>query len=202
MTLNEIFQIVGGVSFVGIVAGVIAKFIAERIINKDNQRFKKELQDEIALQNKELEEAKTALQKDFHNYARYSDTRFKHYTDLWRQLIDLKFEGENLWESLNQTNLESFKKCLKETMKAIEQNRLLLEDAEYISLKGLIKSIKNYDLGKTTLLQFNLNSQNSPEPIKTLLSAYIVSRNQKNKAEYEQILDRLAKSFKNRIESI
>ncbi len=184
--LKDVLAILGGS---GLVVFFI-KLVAEHI-------SKKKLQSLVNKSKKDLESIKFRFQKELYNYSRISDVKFKQYNELWKQLVDLKLEGEDLFEEVSKENLTKFKKSLKETVRKIEQNRLILEYSDYISLKRLIKKIKYYDIGKTQLYNLNLNQRSdNPELIKNLLTNYLVSFNKTKKTEYERILDRLARSFK------
>lgn len=195
MTINDIYQFIGGAAIIGIISGVIAKFLADRIIKKDNQTFKKDLQNKIALQDKELEEYKQKLEHGILIKEKYSDIRFRMYNELWSKLVDLKFKADELWEDVSESKLLEFTALLKETKRVIETKRLLLEMVDYMALRRVIKEFENYKIGKSKLIDIDENNYNAVMggvggAIGQAFANLLI------KQEYERLLNSLSRKFK------
>ncbi len=126
------------------------------------------------------------------------------YNKLWGHLCDLKFSADDLWEEASKKNLERFSKQLRLVSKEIEKNCLLLEESHYRKLKNIVDSMSKYEKGKGELIDLRENLKNVLRKIPSVkLSEFIeekiIERNKDIKEEFENLLEKIKRDFKNKL---
>lgn len=131
---------------------------------------------------------------------RYNSKQFEQYNELWSSLIDLKLSADNLWNSATAKNLKDFSTNLNKANVSIEKSSLLIENEDYKELIEIIKQFEEYEEGKTKLIQ--IRNKTLDEVKGLAYDSYIsmlIQRNGVFKVNYEILLEKLKKQFKNTI---
>jgi hypothetical protein len=118
-----------------------ANTLADTYKNKINHEFGKKLED----YKSQLEVLKASTLK-------YRDKQFELYIDLWKNLQDLQFATNDLWERANLPNLKKFEIALKKTHRQIETTSILLEEHHYRELEQIIIYLQQFNTGKGNLI--------------------------------------------------
>lgn len=131
---------------------------------------------------------------------RYTSRQFELYNELWSSLIDLKFSADNLWNSATAENLKRFSTNLNSAKISIEKSSLLIEDNHYKELMKIIEKFEEYGDGKTKLIQIR---NKTIDEVKGLAYNFyietLIKENETFKINYDNLLVRLKKQFKNTI---
>jgi hypothetical protein len=139
-----------------VIGGGIWWFIqkaSDTLASKYLEKVKHEFQQELAQYKSQLEVLKIVT-------LRFSNKQFELYSNLWNQLQDLKYSGEDLWDIANKTNLKKFATNLKKSIVEIDKASIFLETKHYKELKEILQFFKDYKEGKTRLIQEYENASN------------------------------------------
>ena len=172
-------------------SGWLGKVWASRILEKEKKEHKKEIT-EYKIQ---LEEIRT-------NALRYSGVQFELYKSFWDALCDLEDTASATWKDNSQENLRNFIINLKKADKELKKAYLFLNEEHYIELQKLFKKFESYQLGKGKLYALyhdeELIKKISKTDIKRLINK-IILENFKEKSEYEILIKKIGKGFKETI---
>ncbi len=189
----------GGAVIVFALSSWLGKVWANRILEKDKVKYKKEFEKIKNVYDQELEKYKDQLERAKANHLRYSEFQFKLYNDLWGSLVGLRLTADNLWKVAHISNVHAFEQQLRITKKIVEKNRLLIEEKHYEQLFGIFTKFGNFRIGKMLLLDLReqLLTDNNYQLHLDIETA--VKENGEIKEEFDLILDRLAKAFRKQI---
>lgn len=128
----------------------------------------------------------------------------KVYREVWRSLQSLKLDGETLWKEANVDNLIKFSRQLKITNRLIDNNSVLFEEHDYQALCSVLKKFKQFEIGKTKLINIRSAQDVKEEEIKTSKEKVErdieqVRSNKKTKLEYEKTLNSIRISFREQL---
>ncbi len=132
--------------------------------------------------------------KKYFHFSLITESKFKLYSFLWKDLSNLKKQGKILWRDASSINLRSFSKVFFKLEDSIENNRLILDEEDYYELKKIIKKFKEFKIGKKILIQRRQQTDISPEDIYGLINT-----NSKYKEQYEDLMKNILIKFKRRI---
>jgi hypothetical protein len=188
MTWSDVWKIVlTGIGSVGGIGAIIlwignwvAKNYSDKIIIGYENRLKTQLD----------------LFKDTVN--RYNQNQFDKYCEIWSSLFQLEQAGDDLWQEVNQNNMDKFVENLRSTNDLIGKNSLFIEEAHYSDLQQLMKKFGEYHDGKNKLnllySQQNWHNINYPIAIDDW-----ASNNKKTLDAYKKLLDKIRKSFRKQV---
>jgi hypothetical protein len=189
----------------GIILGLSAwlgKVWASRILEQDRLKYAKEFEQTKSKYEKQLEKYKQELEKSKITYLRYSEYQFRIYNELWNKLCKLRDLADELWGDPNLENARAFIFHLKKTVNSVENNRLLIEESHFAELRLILNKFERFNLAKV------LSDQLKSLPIKIKASGNddldekfraAVRSQQHNKNDYDELLEKMALSFKNQI---
>lgn len=192
-----IFALGGGSAIVLAMSSWLGKLWADRIMENARSTHQKELESLKAEYQKHLEAYKSELDMAKLNYIRYSDHQFTLYNELWGSLCELKISAEALWKNAGPETLRCFSDQLTSTANSVEKNRLLIEEADYSSLREVFNEFNNFWVGKTRLVDIKPDTELEKYEIETLVSC-----NNNTKDRFTNILESIAVNFKRQIEGI
>lgn len=125
---------------------------------------------------------------------RYSDKQFEHYSKLWSSLYDLKLLADDLWQQATSPTLERFSRQLKNTNIEIEKASLFIEDSHYKELRETIRFFSEYQIGKTSLIDYRRNADFDPQAV-----SHLIASNGKKKLAFEALIVNVKKDLKRQI---
>lgn len=176
-------------------------FLSKQLL--DNYKFKHErdLEQIKSKYSRELEETKLALEKVKSMFLRYSEKQFELYNDLWRVLLYTKNQADALWENATLEKIPSFSEQLKLTRDAINDNMLLIEEDHYTQLDQLVGEFEKFQFGKVRLIE--LRDLSSEEIVERGVNEHdiksAITANKALKDQYDQLILKIGKSFRNQI---
>lgn len=206
MTFDDILKIavtivtsIGGAG--AIILGLsnwLGNIWANRIHEKDRQKYQQELEALKASYTKDLEETKTKLENTKTLFNRYTEHQFILYTDLYRSLYDLKIAADRLWESAEYNTLRDFSQQLNTTINTVEKSVLLIEDRHYEQLSRLLDTFANYKVGKTELIQLRNRIQHN-SAVNRVDIELVINNNNIQKEDYTVLIKEIGRLFKSQI---
>lgn len=187
MGLSESIGILGGVG--GIVGGIsawLAKVWAQRISDR-----------EVASYNQQIELLKTSLESIKQHNAKYTSAQFESYSSLWSALIDLKINGDKLWDKASAENLIAFNKSRDKASELIQKSRIFLEDQHYQQFLEIMCAFDDYHSGKLKLFQIRSKGDLQNKPIHQLKDEiHQIEINSFFRNAYTNLLNQIADSLK------
>lgn len=206
--MKLIFEIVAAVliSFGGasvIILGLaswLGKVWANKILEQDKARYKREIEELKNNFNKELEYYKTQLDLAKSALSRYSENQFNLYNKLWISLCELKIAGDKLWDRVDEKTVLDFAVKVIAAKENLFKNALLIEEEHYKQLTELLDKFGRYSFGKYTLIQLDKERRNNPsfklDLGNALLMSEITEKNASTKEAYDKLLLEIKDSFK------
>lgn len=127
----------------------------------------------------------------------YDEGRFEAYSDVWRSLQKLRLAGDDLWDSATEENLIVFTNALRQTTGRVREGEVFFEEADRQSLLNVLGKFGNYEMGKEYLIDISSSESIHQYPERDLEAEIKqqIQDNQRYKLKYEQILERIRKSF-------
>lgn len=195
----------------GVIFGVskwIGNIISDKLIEKDKARYNKELEDFKSIHNKELEGVKSKYSFELESqkkeletsklrFLKYSESQFNLYNDLWKELIEVKYLGEELWNELNPVNLKNFAEQLHKTKKTLEKSALLIEENHYNRLLVLIDNFSKFEMNKKYLIDYRKKKISDISTIE--IGEYAVVINRQTREDYTSLLTDLKSELRHQI---
>jgi len=135
----------------------------------------------------------------------YAKSQFEAYSSTWKSLQALRLEGNELWKRANDNNLVKFAEQLKLTMQVVHECEIFFDELDYKKLFSVLNKFENFKLGKRRLIE--ISSKQDLERFRSegsILHEHIsnqINVNQTLKREYEQILDNIRISFRQKLSS-
>lgn len=130
---------------------------------------------------------------------RYSGQQFQLYNDLWKSLCDLKSNADDLWSLANEENLRNFSQQLKTTIEKVEKSFLFIESSHYTSLLELLNEFKNYQDGKTMLVELYMNPRGTQRLSSEDEINRLIDRNRNNRERYNHLVQDIGNNLKNQL---
>lgn len=192
MDINNVVKIVSGIIISIGGSGVIVWFFVRLSANTLADNYKKKVEHEF---ERKLEGYKNQLEILRASTLKYNDKQFELYIDLWKNLQELKFVCEDLWETANKDNLKKFHSALQKANKQIETSSILIDEEHYLGLVGLILEFQNYEEGKKKLVA-NWNSAEISD------IELMINKNLKRKKECLELINKLKYEIRNKIKGI
>jgi hypothetical protein len=127
----------------------------------------------------------------------YDRLKIKSYWDVWRKLHLLRLAGDDLWGKLNDDNILTFSKQLRETQDKVEESAIFFDEEDYINLKNLLETFENFKLGKVYLGE--IRSSEDLRFVSIGLALQQIEINRKYKDKYESLLDKIRVTFRERL---
>ncbi|MEH2423888.1 MAG: toll/interleukin-1 receptor domain-containing protein [Nostoc sp.] len=133
----------------------------------------------------------------------YTRSQFEAYCNTWKSLQGLRLIGNDLWDRVSEDTLINFAEQLKVTKQVTHENEIFFEELDRTQLFSILQKFENFRLGKRRLIEIR-----SKEDFKKFLregSIHLeeiteqIERNQNYKWEYEQILDEIRVSFREKL---
>lgn len=136
----------------------------------------------------------------------YAKSQFEAYSNTWKSLTALRLAGNALWEKANDDNLVKFAEQLKLTMQVSHEGEIFFDELDYRQLLSVLKKFENFRLGKVRLIEIRsiqelerfmregfISHENIYRQIRQ------INENQRLKREYEEILDKIRISFRQKL---
>jgi hypothetical protein len=124
---------------------------------------------------------------------RFCDSQFNSYCNAWKNLQALRLAGDDLWERASEENISSFKKTLRETKALLLNDDIFFEDRDRVKLASVLQKFESFRFEKERLSEMRATRYSEN---------YIqrqIERNSHIKGEYEDLLDDLRISFRNKV---
>lgn len=207
MPINEVFNIASaiilslGSSSVIVIAlsSWLGKVWANRILEKDKLKYRRELESTKIKYERQLENYKQHLEKSKLLFIRLSENQFTLYNNLWATLLKLKQTAEDLWQTTTVDNLMSFALHLDKTFNSIGKNRLIIEDSHYEKLQHVLETFSKFRLGKENLIKLRRMTDEQRKKLNMTNTVNFINENKKTKFDYENLLEDIVKDFKKQI---
>ncbi len=194
MVTTILASIGGSAVVVGGLTGWVGKLWSDRII--ESQKAQSQV---------ELETLKSSLEIGRQQQMRISDARFELYTDIWNVLQDLQLVGEWLWERADRERIEQYVAVLSTAKHRTRRGRLILREDHYQTLMKCLAVFSEYRAGKMRLVEIRSDdqlaqslSEHHPDQLHAEIRNQIEA-NGDTKAEYESILEDIAKDFRRQL---
>lgn len=149
--VNIVLGIIGSIGGAGVIIWFMVKLFANTLADKYKEKVKYGFEKELETYRNQLEVLKATSLK-------YNDHQFELYLDLWKNLQDLKFASLDLWGEASKSNLQKFKTSLTKSDRQIETSSILIEVNHYSELREIIKTFKEYNIGKERLIVSRMNN--------------------------------------------
>lgn len=110
--------------------------------------------------------------------------------------------GDALWAEANKENISRFSEQLRETKEIVKEEAIFFDDDDYKDLRDLLEKFSEFGEGKIRLI--NIRSKEELEDYEYLerkIREQIVD-NWDHKEKYENILENIRSSFRNRLSKI
>lgn len=133
----------------------------------------------------------------------YTRSQFEAYCNTWKSLQRLRLIGDDLWARVSEDTLIKFAEQLKLTKQVAHENEIFFEELDRTQLFSILEEFENFRLGKRCLIE--IRSRDDFEEFLREGSIHLeeitkqIERNQKYKWEYEQILDKIRVSFREKL---
>ncbi len=179
----------------------IGGILANKLLESDKAKYQKELEDLKSKYQTELESKKNELEKSKALFLRFSEHQFGIYNELWKSLCDLKFSGEELWESAETSKLKKYSQQLKVTRIAVEKSAILIESEHYKQLIEIFKHFENFQIGKLSLITIRNRTVHEiqDQGVDNYQIRNLIQQNQEEKNKYNSLIEKILESFKNQI---
>lgn len=129
----------------------------------------------------------------------YSEMQFKQYNKLWASLCDLKSVMDELWVEADRQILIEFAKILRETVKNIQKNALLIEKIHYDKLINSMNIFLNYEFGKRKLINLRTHGPGANTQILVSDVENLIDQNEANRAQLNTDLEYLMDQMRDQI---
>lgn len=127
----------------------------------------------------------------------YARSQFKAYCNAWKSLQALRLAGDDLWEMASKDNLVKFASQLRDTTQIAHEGEIFFEESDREQLLSVLKAFNSFRFGKKKLIDIY-----STRDIKVWNIAHIqIDVNRRYKIQYEDILDTVRISFKQKLSS-
>jgi hypothetical protein len=192
--ISLVFTILGtaGCS-AALVAGLgawLGKVWAARIKESDRARFQRD-----------IERLRSDLELSRARLNRISEAQFTLYSQVWMHLQDLKVIGDQLWERATVEKLHALGGALANAQLAIHRGRLVMVEAHYQELIGILSEFAKYQVGKERLIE--IRSQRELEDNFQLdLGQRVIDQIRANGAireRYGRLLDEVVQHFRRQL---
>lgn len=127
----------------------------------------------------------------------YAQSQFEAYYAIWNGLQKLDAAGDDLWAAPDNENIFQFAQLLDTTSTMVEENAIFLEEQDYQELRELLGCFGEYRLGKARLIQ--MTNRDYLGMIDQYSANEQIQKNRAHKQHYEQVLDRIRLSFRQRL---
>jgi hypothetical protein len=127
----------------------------------------------------------------------YATAKFRSYWDVWRTLQLLRLAGNDLWEQATNENVLTFSNQLRATLDKVEESAIFFDEADYRKLKNILEIFGAFRLGKIRLLE--IRSERDLRLVFTDIAEKQIDYNRQYKDEYEELLNEIRISFRERI---
>ena len=134
---------------------------------------------------------------------KFAESQFDVYIELWQSLQGLKFCVDATWEKATLENVKALKAELSITNRQINRWSLFINKKHLKALKNIIKTISDFEAGKTSLIQ--LNSLKLIDSWGKHLLYQIekqVHENQELKQSFEILLEEIRREFQKSLTSL
>lgn len=127
----------------------------------------------------------------------YATAEFRSYWDMWRILQLLRLAGNDLWKQATHENVLTFSSQLRATLEKVEESAIFFDEIDYEKLKNILKIFGEFRLGKIRLLE--IRSEGDLRFVVPDIAEEQIDRNRRYKHEYEELLNEIRISFRERI---
>ncbi|ALB40450.1 MULTISPECIES: hypothetical protein [Nostocales] len=127
----------------------------------------------------------------------YPSARLQSYWNIWRKLQLLRLAGEELWKGASENNIMNFSQLLNEILLKLDESAIFFEEEEYMRLREILNVFGNFRLGKIRLI--DIRNEEDLYRISSSQARRQIERNLRYKCEYEELLDKIRVSFRDRL---
>jgi hypothetical protein len=149
--------------------------------------------EEQARRDEQMQRLQTDLQILQAQTLRMSEARYTLYTDVWGKLQDVKTSGDRLWHRADADTLDAFRQALENARAAVNRGRLVLKEADYAILVGVLGICENFDVGKQKLIAIRTSTE--AEGFEQAVQAQL-KNNDAIRKQYEDVLDSMVDQFR------
>jgi len=177
-----------GISIVAVLIFVSRNWFLERLKGSIKHEYAKGLEDHKNDLRKETEvelvrlsgNVSVGVEKAKLKMRFYSEKQFDLYNELWLSLCNLKNTMNKLWAHVDEENLRKFQGQLLETDDLLEKRAILIEPRHYQELRSILSEFMNFQLGKKTLLELQLE-QGGLRDFNTEEARQLINRNRQHR---------------------
>jgi hypothetical protein len=105
--------------------------------------------------------------------------------------------GNDLWKQATHENVLTFSSQLRATLEKVEESAIFFDEIDYEKLKNILKIFGEFRLGKIRLLE--IRSEGDMRFVVPDIAEEQIDRNRRYKHEYEELLNEIRISFRERI---
>jgi len=130
---------------------------------------------------------------------KYAQSQFDAYCRIWRSFQALRLLGDDLWKIANTETITKFAKQLRGTELMVREDEIFLEENDRRRLLRILSAFGDFRIGKMRLIEVR-----SEEDVKGNISSANriqrqIEQNRIYKTHYEELLDDVRISFKQRL---
>lgn len=142
---------------------------------------------------------------DNYQSSKFAASQFEAYSNIWKKLQALRLAGDNLWELASNENLFQFGEQLRQVKTLTLEDDIYFEDEHRAELKDVLRHFGRFYFGKEQLIEIRsrdiLNEYMHNKYVQQEIQEHI-QENLSAKNEYEQILEKIRKSFRNKLSTM
>ena len=131
---------------------------------------------------------------------RFAESQYDIYLELWEALQALWLTVDALWHKATKQNISSLARELHATKAKIQKRSIFFEDSHLIELNRLIETLEQFKAGKIRLV--DIRSQQDMREVSPYDIQREIESNRQYKEKFEELLDKLGRSFRDRLSDI
>lgn len=186
-----VYKILGTVGGIGVLSFGLWKLLGGMLRDSVGEMVRGQVE-------MKLEDYRQRLENNRVSADRYADSQFDVYRRVWKELKALDRVGDDLWENASEQNVERFAERLRQTSQLIEEEAILFEEEEFNELTRLLDAFSNYRVGKKRLVEVRREDRDGG--IGEIQAQ--IQNNREHKERYEDLLDEIRQSFKERLSRV
>lgn len=187
--MEIIYKILAAVGGIGIVVIGLSKFLGS--ILRDRLKESQRRQTELDLEATQYRR----VQAD-----RFVNTQFDVYLELWETLQALRLAVDTLWHKATKPNIATLALQLRKTKEKVNNWSLFFDDNHLQELLRLLQNLEKLRAGKIRL--FDIRSREDMKYVYPKEIESQVQENRQSKEQFDNLLENLRRSFRDRLSSI
>jgi hypothetical protein len=191
--MELIFDILAVLGGTGVIIIGLSKFIGDILRDRIKERERRRTEQEL-----EYRKQRFGLRRV--QAAKFAESQFDVYIELWQSLQGLRLTVDALWHRATKQNIATLARELAETKEKVQKWSIFFEEQHLCNLMRLFETLAHFKTGKIPLVE--IRSKEDMEFVYPEEIRYQIEQNQRYKEEFESLLEDMRKSFRNRLSEI